>query len=177
MANYARVILRGNLHNYKESESLAMFERILQRIGNYGVTAMSDNASSHAYTHEIMDSLMWATAKKSEGNISQDAPDITSPSEKNVVHIGSASTHAEFTEYATSPHATNEDSAGFIQRITEWAFEKLGEDNPYFIIQKIRDFGTPEQRYMRDAVPMITEYASNVSAEEISMFWRMRSVR
>lgn len=66
-------------------------------------------------------------------------------------YVIAASAYAKHVEFGSGPHESNTGSAEFVASITLWCQRVLGIDNPFPVIQHIREHGTKPHPFLTPA--------------------------
>ncbi len=173
----------GGLSQIDIKEFDAVFEKILQNVGEAGVQEMRKFTEPHDWKGNLTNSIMWATSKAKSENTSSE-PDIDKPDVANAVDIGSAASYAKYVETGVTPHMSNYKADYFVSNMREWAKDKGGFDPDaeparfHALLEYIKKKNTidaPEHPFALPAIAFIQQDAVRLGVQGVMNYWNARA--
>jgi hypothetical protein len=134
--------------------------------GEYGIEKMAEITKETEHTGRLTDSLMWSTSS-TQHNINNKADEISKPTNKETLHIGSGAPHAVYRELYSGIHHSAEGSPEFIELLKQWAEDVLGidvENQPFrweALLLQVRNTETEGNPFIEPNVRSIANYMAS----------------
>ena len=153
-------------------------DSVFTKTGEYGIDKMKAITKETEHTGRLTDSIMYKTHNR-QHNIDRKEDEITQPTNKETLYIGSGAPHAAYRETYSGIHKSSEGSPEFIKLLKEWAWDVLGinangapEDVDRWegLLAHVRDNKTPGDPFVEPNVHSIANYAASEASNNINFY-------
>ena len=150
-------------------------DSVFTKTGEYGIDKMKAITKETDHTGRLTDSLMYKTHNR-QHNIDRKEDEITKPTNKETLYIGSGAPHAIYRETYSGIHESSEGSPEFIELLKEWAEDVLGidvENQPFrweALLAHVRNNKTEGSPFIEPNVHSIANYAAREASNNIELY-------
>ncbi len=150
-------------------------DSVFTKTGEYGIDKMKAITKETDHTGRLTDSLMYKTHNR-QHNIDRKEDEITQPTDKETLYIGSGAPHAIYRETYSGIHQSAEGSPEFIELLKKWAEDVLGidvENQPFrweALLLQVRNTKTEGNPFIQPNVHSIANYAASEASNNINLY-------
>lgn len=161
-----------------DNQDVLSLRGVFSNVGMYGIEKMKEITKETEHTGRLTDSLMYKSYDD-QSNINNKADEISKPTNKETLYIGSGAPHAAYRETYSGIHQNAEGSPEFIELLKKWAEDVLGfnpdgapedVDRWEALLAHVRDTKTKGNPFIEPNVRSIANYAASQFKSSVNIY-------